>query len=578
MATPSTQVTLIGLAKRLASVGLLSDVEAARASQEAAAREMSLVAYLVEAGGCDAAQVALCASTEFGLPVLDVDAMDPAVLGMHGVSEQIVRKYRAVPLFRRGNRLFAAVSDPTDYRALDEIKFSSGLSTEAILVAHDKLTALIARLVSAQDTQPLDDINDADLDALVSTDEEQDTGPASVDVDDAPVVRFVNKCLLDAIKRGASDLHFEPYEKIYRVRFRIDGVLQEVSRPPLALAGKIAARIKVMSRLDVSERRVPQDGRIKLKLSKTKAIDFRVSTCPTLFGEKAVLRILDSDAAKLQIDQLGYEDFQKKLFLKNLAKPYGMFLVTGPTGSGKSTTLYSCLQAVMTVEDNVNTVEDPVEYEIEGLNQCHVNPKRGLTFATALRALLRQDPDTIMIGEIRDQETIEIAVKAALTGHLVLSTLHTNDAPSTVNRIVDMGIEPFLVANTVLAISAQRLGRRLCKSCKRKLEPSEMPPKERLVAAGFTEAEAETLSLHAPVGCSLCSGGFKGRFALVECLEITDPVRQIIIKGGSNLEIRKRAIDTGMITLRRAGLMNALRGVTALEEVERITMTEEAQG
>jgi type IV pilus assembly protein PilB len=459
MATPSTQVTLIGLAKRLVSVGLLTDAEAAQASQTAAAREMSLVSYLVEEGGYDAEQVALCASAEFGLPVLDLDAIDPAVLSMHGVSEQIVRKYRALPLFRRGNRLFAALSDPTDYRALDEIKFSSGLSTEAILVAHDKLMALVGRLLSSQDAQP-----------LVMADDEPDTGAPNVDVDDAPVVRYVNKLLLEAIGKGASDLHFEPYEKRYRVRYRIDGILREVAAPPPGLANRLAARVKVLARLDIAERRVPQDGRIKLKVSRQRTVDLRVSTCPTLYGEKIVMRVLDAGGGLLNIDKLGFDPEQRELFEKNLHKPYGMILITGPTGSGKTMSLYAGLRELNQPGINISTAEDPVEIVMEGVNQVNVNVKAGLTFAAALRSFLRQDPDVILIGEIRDLETAEIAVKAAQTGHMVLATLHTNDAPQTITRLMNMGVPSYNVAAALNLVMAQRLARRLCKLCKKPLD------------------------------------------------------------------------------------------------------------
>jgi type IV pilus assembly protein PilB len=568
MATPSTQVTLIGLAKRLASVGLLSDVEAARASQEAASRQMSLVAYLVEEGGCDAAQVALCASIEFGLPVLDLDAVDPAVLGMHGVSEQIVRKYCAVPLFRRGNRLFAAVSDPTDYRALDEIKFSSGLSTEAILVAHDKLKAFITRLLSAQDDQPLDDINDADLDALVTTDEEQDAGAVNVDVDDAPVVRYVNKLLLDAIGKGASDLHFEPYEKRYRVRYRIDGILREVAAPPPGLANRLAARIKVLARLDIAERRVPQDGRIKLKVSRQRTVDLRVSTCPTLYGEKIVMRVLDAGGGLLSIDKLGFEPEQRELFEKNLHKPYGMILITGPTGSGKTMSLYAGLQELNQPGINISTAEDPVEIVMEGINQVNVNVKAGLTFAAALRSFLRQDPDVILIGEIRDLETAEIAVKAAQTGHMVLATLHTNDAPQTITRLMNMGVPSYNVAAALNLVMAQRLARRLCKLCKKPLDL----PRAALLREGFTEAEIDAgLTIYEAVGCDQCTEGYKGRVGIYQVMPISDDMRKLIMREASDLDIAAQAAKEGIADLVKAGLMKVREGVTSLSEIRRIT-------
>ncbi len=568
MATPSTQVTLIGLAKRLASVGLLTDVEAASASQAAAAREMSLVAYLVEERGYDAAQVALCASTEFGLPVLDVDAVDPAVLGMHGVSEQIVRKYRAVPLFRRGNRLFAALSDPTDYRALDEIKFSSGLSTEAILVAHDKLLALVARLVSAQENQPLDDINDADLDALVTTDEEQDTGASNIDVDDAPVVRYVNKLLLDAIGKGASDLHFEPYEKRYRVRYRVDGILREVAAPPPGLANRLAARVKVLARLDIAERRVPQDGRIKLKVSRQRTVDLRVSTCPTLYGEKIVMRVLDAGGGLLSIEKLGFDPAQRELFEKNLHKPYGMILITGPTGSGKTMSLYAGLRELNQPGINISTAEDPVEIVMEGVNQVNVNVKAGLTFAAALRSFLRQDPDVILIGEIRDLETAEIAVKAAQTGHMVLATLHTNDAPQTITRLMNMGVPSYNVAAALNLVMAQRLARRLCTHCKTPLDL----PRAALLREGFSEEEIDAgLTVYEAVGCDQCTEGYKGRVGIYQVMPISDDMRKLIMHEVSDLDIAQQAAKEGIADLVKAGLVKVREGITSLSEIRRIT-------
>lgn len=568
MATPSTQVTLIGLAKRLASVGLLTDAEAADASQAAAAGEKSLVAYLVEEGGYDAAQIALCASTEFGLPVLDLDAMDTAALSLHGVSDQIVRKYRAIPLFRRGSRLFAALSDPTDYRALDEIKFSSGLSTEAILVAHDKLTALVTRLLASQENHPLDDINDADLDALIVEDENQDTGPANIDVDDAPVVRYVNKLLLDAIGKGASDLHFEPYEKRYRVRYRVDGILREVAAPPPGLANRLAARIKVLARLDIAERRVPQDGRIKLKVSRNRAVDLRVSTCPTLYGEKIVMRVLDAGGGLLTIEKLGFDPAQRELFEHNLKKPYGMILITGPTGSGKTMSLYAGLRELNQPGINISTAEDPVEIVMEGVNQVNVNVKAGLTFASALRSFLRQDPDVILIGEIRDLETAEIAVKAAQTGHMVLATLHTNDAPQTITRLMNMGVPSYNVAAALNLVLAQRLARRLCKLCKKPMDL----PRAALLREGFSEAEVDAgLTIYEPVGCEQCTEGYKGRVGIYQVMPISEDMRKLIMHEVSDLDIAALAAKEGIADLVQAGLDKVREGVTSLSEIRRIT-------
>jgi type IV pilus assembly protein PilB len=570
MATPSTRLSLIGLAKRLAKEGLLGEAEAAHASDAAAARETSLVAHLVETMGLDAAQIALCASSEFGLPVFDLDAFDAELLSLHGVSDQIIRKYRALPLFRRGNRLFAAVSDPTDYRALDEIKFSSGLSTEAVLVPHDKLSALLAKVLASSENQPLDDINDADLDALVVQDEESDpgAGTSNIDVDDAPVVRYVNKLLLDAINKGASDLHFEPYEKRYRVRYRVDGILREMAAPPPGLANRLAARIKVLARLDIAERRVPQDGRIKLKVSRNRSVDLRVSTCPTLYGEKIVMRVLDGGNGLLTVDELGFNPHQRELFEQNLQKPYGMVLITGPTGSGKTMTLYAGLKELNQPGINISTAEDPVEIVMEGVNQVNVNVKAGLTFATALRSFLRQDPDVILIGEIRDLETAEIAVKAAQTGHLVLATLHTNDAPQTITRLINMGVPSYNVAAALNLIMAQRLARRLCKVCRRPLEL----PRKTLLKEGFGEEEIDAgLTIYEAGGCDHCTDGYKGRIGIYQVMTISDEMRKLITREASDIEIAAQAQREGIADLIRAGLDKVREGVTSLSEIHRIT-------
>ncbi|MFP5464089.1 MAG: type IV-A pilus assembly ATPase PilB [Gammaproteobacteria bacterium] len=570
MATPSTRLSLIGLAKRLARDGLLSEAEAAHASDIAAARETSLVAYLVETTGLDAAQIALCASSEFGLPVFDLDAFDAELLSLHGVSDQIIRKYRALPLFRRGNRLFAAVSDPTDYRALDEIKFSSGLSTEAVLVPHDKLTALLTKVLANSENQPLDEINDADLDALVVQDEDNDpgAGTSNIDVDDAPVVRYVNKLLLDAISKGASDLHFEPYEKRYRVRYRVDGILREMAAPPPGLANRLAARIKVLARLDIAERRVPQDGRIKLKVSRNRAVDLRVSTCPTLYGEKIVMRVLDGGNGLLTVDELGFNPAQRELFEHNLQKPYGMVLITGPTGSGKTMTLYAGLKELNQPGINISTAEDPVEIVMEGVNQVNVNVKAGLTFAAALRSFLRQDPDVILIGEIRDLETAEIAVKAAQTGHMVLATLHTNDAPQTITRLINMGVPSYNVAAALNLIMAQRLARRLCKVCKRPLEL----PRQTLLKEGFGAEEIDAgLTIYEAVGCDHCTDGYKGRIGIYQVMTISDDMRKLITREASDIEIAAQAKHEGIADLIQAGLDKVREGVTSLSEIHRIT-------
>ena len=568
MATPSTRLTLTGLAKRLVNEGVLDEAEAARASEAAAGGETSLVSHLVEKSGMDAMRIALSASTEFGLPVFDLEALDPELLSLHGVSEQVVVKHRALPLFRRGNRLFAAVSDPTDYRALDEIKFSSGLSTEAVLVPHDQLSAMLAQVLANQAEQPLDEIDDADLDALVVQDEDTDAGAGNIDVDDAPVVRYVNKLLLDAINKGASDLHFEPYEKRYRVRYRLDGILREVAAPPAGLANRLAARVKVLARLDIAERRVPQDGRIKLKVSRNRSVDLRVSTCPTLYGEKIVMRVLDGGNGLLTVDQLGFDDAQRETFMHNLAKPYGMLLITGPTGSGKTMTLYAGLKELNQPGINISTAEDPVEIVMEGVNQVNVNVKAGLTFASALRSFLRQDPDVILIGEIRDLETAEIAVKAAQTGHMVLATLHTNDAPQTITRLMNMGVPSYNVAAALNLVMAQRLARRLCNHCKKPIEL----PRQTLLREGFTEQELDAgLTVYDAVGCDRCTDGYKGRIGIYQVMTISDDMRKLIMQEATAMEIAAQAKQDGIADLVRAGLDKVRDGVTSLSEIHRIT-------
>ncbi|MGY8814529.1 MAG: type IV-A pilus assembly ATPase PilB, partial [Gammaproteobacteria bacterium] len=477
-----------------------------------------------------------------------------------------------LPIFKRGKRLYIAVSDPTNLLALDEIKFATGTNTEAILVEQDKLVKVIEK--SLEDMEGgLGDMDDDEFDNLEDLEvaeegkPEEDTGG---EIDDAPVVKFVNKVLLDAIKKGASDLHFEPYEKFYRVRFRIDGVLMEVARPPISLTGKMAARIKVMSRLDVSEKRVPQDGRIKLKLSKTKSIDFRVSTCPTLFGEKTVMRILNSDAAALQIDQLGYEDHQKATFLENLHKPYGMFLVTGPTGSGKTVSLYTGINILNQVDINISTAEDPVEINLPGVNQVQVDERTGMSFDKALKAFLRQDPDIILVGEIRDLGTAGIAVKAAQTGHMVMSTLHTNDAPQTLTRLQDMGIAAFAVATSINLITAQRLCRVLHKEYR---EPLEIPP-EGLLKEGYTQEEVDTgIKLYMPVlDNEDCPSGYKGRCGIYQVMSISDAMKRLIIEGANAVQLADQAREEGIWDIRKSGLEKAKNGITSLSEVNRVTV------
>jgi type IV-A pilus assembly ATPase PilB len=558
-----------GLAGRLVKDGLLDEEQAREAVNEARKAKLSVVSYLVQNGRVPARTIADIASHEFGVPLLDLDAVDPDPAVVTLVKDKLIRQHLALPLFKRGKRLFVAVSDPTNLEALDEIKFHTGLSVDAILVEDDKLHRMIDRALDAADTTMSNLDLDEDLENLSITagDDEPPADITDPDADDAPVVRFVNKVLLDAINKGASDIHFEPYEKTYRVRFRMDGVLREVASPPIALAARIAARLKVMSRMDIAEKRVPQDGRIKMALSKTRAIDFRVNTCPTLFGEKIVLRILDPSSAKLGIDMLGYEPEQKEAFLSAIHKPYGMVLVTGPTGSGKTVSLYTALNILNTPDRNISTVEDPVEINLPGINQVNLNPKAGLTFASALRAFLRQDPDVIMVGEIRDLETAEIAVKAAQTGHLVLSTLHTNDAPQTLTRLANMGIPPYNIASSVILIIAQRLARRLCNNCKRPVQL----PKEALLKEGFQEDELEGLTIYEPKGCDQCVDGYKGRVGIYQVMPISEEMGRLIMEGGTSLQLAEQAKREGIADLRTSGLRKVKQGITSLAELNRVT-------
>ncbi|HVN42808.1 MAG TPA: type IV-A pilus assembly ATPase PilB [Steroidobacteraceae bacterium] len=564
---------LQGLPQRLVADGLVGDATMVDAIAAAKERRVTIVSYLVEHNLADAREIAIAASQEFGAPLFDLDAIDPDLETVRLVSEKILRKHRVLPLVKRGKKLFVAISDPTNLHALDEVKFATGFSVEAVVVEENKLQRLLSHSLEQVDTSmPELAGDDFEIDSLeLSAGDEDEAGEAvdRSDVDDAPIVRFVNKVMLDAIKRGASDIHFEPYERSYRIRFRLDGVLKEVAAPPVQLSVKLAARLKVMSRMDIAERRVPQDGRIKMKISKNRAIDFRVSTCPTLFGEKVVMRILDSSSAMLGIDSLGYEPFQKQLYMDALARPHGMILVTGPTGSGKTVSLYTGLNILNTEDNNISTAEDPVEIMLPGINQVNINTKVGLTFAGALRAFLRQDPDIIMVGEIRDLETAEIALKAAQTGHLVLSTLHTNDAPKTLTRLVDMGVKPYAIATSVSLIIAQRLARRLCNNCKTALKI----PEEALLKEGFTPAEiANGLQIFGPVGCMQCTDGYKGRTGLYEVMPVSEEIGRIIMGGGNVLEIKEQAVREGVWGLRQAGLNKVRQGVTSLDEVNRVTV------
>lgn len=571
MAATASQSNLSGLPRRLVQDGIVSAEDVQKASTAARKEKVPLVAYLVANKMADPRAIAVAASHEFGVPLLDLDALEIDLDCLREVDQKLLNKHRVLPLIKRGQRLFLGISDPTNLQAIDDLKFQTSLRIDPVIVEQDKLEECITKALEAVDTSMSsledDDFDLENLDVSSGDDEQEDV--TSNDIDDAPVVRFVNKILLDAIKRGASDVHFEPYEKEFRVRTRLDGVLSKVAAPPVALANKVCARLKVMSRMDIAERRVPQDGRIKMRLSKNRAIDFRVSTCPTLFGEKVVLRILDPASAKIGIDALGYEDRQKALFQKHLDKPYGMILVTGPTGSGKTVSLYTGLNILNEEYRNISTAEDPVEINLVGINQVNVNPKVGLTFASAMRAFLRQDPDVIMVGEIRDLETAEIAIKAAQTGHLVLSTLHTNDAPSTLTRLVDMGTKPYAIATSVSLIIAQRLARRLCENCK---EVKDVP-REALEKEGFGAEDFDgDLTIFGPVGCKSCNDGYKGRVGIFQVMEVSDTMGRIIMEGGNAIQIADQAATEGVIDLRRAGLNKVKEGLTGLAEINRVTI------
>lgn len=560
---------LSGMARRLVSEDVLPEADVRKAMVESAQHKTSLTAWLLDHNLVDGARLTRIASDEFGMPMMDVSSLITANMPLNLISEALVNKHHVLPLFKRGKRLFVGIADPMQSHALDEIKFHSNCMVEPILVERTQLLRLIETVLNAM-SNAVPDMGNGDLDDLVleSGDEEaESTGIDANANDDAPVVKFVNKILVDAIKRGASDIHFEPFETQYRVRLRMDGMLRAIASPPMKLASRIASRIKVMSGLDIAERRVPQDGRIKLNLSKSRAVDFRVSTLPTLFGEKIVLRILDGSAARLGIDALGYEDEQKKLYLEAIHKPYGMVLVTGPTGSGKTVSLYTALNILNTAERNISTVEDPVEIRVEGINQVQQNTKRGMTFAAALRSFLRQDPDVIMVGEIRDLETAEIAVKAAQTGHMVLSTLHTNDAPQTVSRLMNMGIAPYNITSSVTLVIAQRLARRL-HDCKK---PMDLPP-QTLLAAGFTQAEIDAgLTIYEPVGCDACNEGYKGRVGIYQVMPMLEDIQKIILQGGNALQIAEVARKAGINDLRASALMKVKKGVTSLAEIDRVT-------
>ncbi len=568
----SEPVALSGLARRLVEENILDAESAFKASEEARKQATPFVTYLVRTGLAEARTIAISASEEFGVPLIDLSAFDLEAIPRDLVKEKLIRQHSALPLVRRGVRLFVAVSDPTNLQALDEIKFHTGVNTEAILVEDDKLQAVIEQFLSSSEDAGLgdldgDDLEDLDMEAFKeSADEDDDPTSAT---DDTPIVRFVNKMLLDAIKCGASDIHFEPYERSYRVRFRTDGILHQEASPPVNLGTRLAARLKVMAELDISERRLPQDGRIKMRLSKTRAIDFRVNTLPTLWGEKVVLRILDPSSAKMGIEALGFEPHQQELMMEAINRPQGMILVTGPTGSGKTVTLYTGLNILNTEERNIATAEDPVEINLDGINQVNVNHRVGLDFAKALRAFLRQDPDVVMVGEIRDIETAEIAVKAAQTGHLVLSTLHTNSAAETLTRLRNMGIPAFNLATSVHLIIAQRLARRLC-SCKKAIDV----PKETLLAEGFTDdqiAEGFEVFEANHDGCGKCKNGYKGRVGIYEVVKITPELSRIIMEDGNSIQLAEAAASLGFHNLRVSGLLKVIQGITSLVEANRMT-------
>ena len=566
------EALLTGISARLVADGVISTEQAQTAIRESSKKKIPLINYLSQTLDIDSYELAELAAAEFGVPLLDLSAVDSNMFPDKLVSPALMTKHQTIPIFRRGNRLFIALADPTNIAALDEIKFATGISTEAVVVDQRALSKLLTEILDQQDSlssemDQLGESSEFDLDIIDENSSETEDVDTSA-VDDTPIVRFVNKVLLDAIKQGASDIHFEPYEQNYRVRFRTDGILREIVKPPKTLAPRLAARIKVMSQMDISERRIPQDGRIQMKLSKNRSIDFRVNTLPTMFGEKIVMRILDPTSAQMGIDALGYDDDQKQLFLDALAKPQGMILVTGPTGSGKTVSLYTGLSILNTDERNISTAEDPVEINMEGVNQVLVNNKVGLDFAEALRSFLRQDPDIIMVGEIRDIETAEIAIKAAQTGHLVLSTLHTNSAAETITRMMNMGVPAYNIASSVSLIIAQRLARRLCKQCS---IPETEVPHDALMELGFNDDMLENATLKRAVGCEACKDGYRGRVGIYEVVKVTKTLANLIMGGDNSIDLDKQARREGFADLRLSALRKAAQGLISLEEVNRVT-------
>ncbi|HDS1205297.1 TPA: type IV-A pilus assembly ATPase PilB [Shewanella algae] len=565
---PTTGLHL-GLSTLFIRKGLLDESSLAEAIKLSQKNKQTLVTTLVTSQLLSARTIAELCYEEYGTPLLDLNEFDLSSIPEEFLNKKLIDKHRCLPLFKRGNRLYIATSDPTNIAALEDFQFSAGLHAEAILVEEDKLSKALEKVLEEDlSSLELDGLDEESLAGIEVTDTDKRQQEEGESKDDAPIVIYINKILTDAIRKGASDLHFEPYEKRYRIRFRIDGILHEVSEPPISLSGRISARLKVMSKLDIAERRVPQDGRIKMRLSRNKSIDFRVSTLPTLWGEKIVMRILDSSSAQLGIEKLGYEEDQKQAYLEMLARPQGMILVTGPTGSGKTVSLYTGLNILNTEERNISTAEDPVEINLEGVNQVHINPKAGLTFASALRSFLRQDPDVVMVGEIRDLETAEIAIKAAQTGHLVLSTLHTNSSAETLTRLLNMGVPGYNIASSVNLIIAQRLARRLCPECR---QPEEIPEHE-LLQLGFSQQQIDTgFTPYKPCGCDLCSGGYKGRVGIYEVMKMSDEIARTIMEGGNSLQIATTAKQQGMRDLRLSGLLKVIQGVTSIAEVNRVT-------
>ncbi|BBP02033.1 type IV-A pilus assembly ATPase PilB [Sulfuriferula nivalis] len=570
MASNSNPIILTGLARALVSQQWLTNDEAEAIMKDAKASNEQFVTQLLKSKKTTAVKLAEFAAVQFGFPYFDLNAIDPEVIPNKLLDSKLIQSRRVVALYQRGTKLAVGLSDPTNLQAIDDIKFQTSLTVEVIVVEDDKLGKLITQISESSNNTIANLAGDDDFELDLTDDATQNAKNAeeSQEIDDAPIVRYLQKILLDAINDGVSDIHFEPYEKYYRIRYRLDGVLREIAQPPLAIKDKLASRIKVISKLDISEKRVPQDGRMKLVLSKNRAIDFRVSTLPTLYGEKIVMRILDPTSATLGIEALGYEPKQKELLLNAVQRPYGMVLVTGPTGSGKTVSLYTCLNILNQPGVNIATAEDPAEINLPGINQVNVNDKAGLTFSAALKSFLRQDPDIIMVGEIRDLETAEIAIKAAQTGHMVLSTLHTNDAPSTLTRLMNMGIAPFNIASSVIMITAQRLARKLCK-CKQPIDI----PKEALLRAGFAESELDgSWKPYHAVGCDLCKGtGYKGRLGIYQVMPITDEMRRIIMSNGNAIDIADQARREGVSDLRRSGLNKVITGLTSLEEVESVT-------